>query len=53
MCVSVLELILGGSQFPKRWKAAALGDVVFHEREGGVFCSGDWLSHVREPTGIG
>ena len=38
---------------PKRWKAAALRDIVFHERQGGVFCSGDGLSHVREPTGIG
>ena len=38
---------------PKRWRAAALRDVVFHGREGGVFCLGDGLSHVSEPTGIG
>ena len=38
---------------PKRWKAETLRDVDFHGHEGGICCSGDGLSHVSEPKGIG
>ena len=39
---------------PKRWRAHTFRRVVFLGHEGGIFCSGNRLSHVDyEPQGIG
>ena len=40
-----------GQPIPKRWGADTFGSVVGYE--GGIFCSGNRLSHVDEPQGIG
>ena len=42
-----------GQSIPKRWKADTLRDVAFLGHEGGISCSGNRLSHVDEPQGIG
>ena len=38
-----------GQPIPKRWRANTFGSVVGYE--GGIFCSGNRLSHVDEPKG--
>ena len=42
-----------GQPIPKRWRADTFRSVVVLGQEGGIFCSGNRLSHVDEPQGIG